>query len=104
MAETRLGLIFTLEVDGKPTVAFEAKNLREASELCSEDWLRDDLSALESEGVPLCTPAAKLKARGSYPEEIETYRSAEQTVQASDDLILAYLIPLDGLGSAENES
>ena len=31
----RLGLIFTIEVDGRPTVAFEAKNLREASEFYS---------------------------------------------------------------------
>jgi hypothetical protein len=31
-----LGLIFTIEVDGKPAVAFEARQLREAAELSKE--------------------------------------------------------------------
>jgi hypothetical protein len=49
-----LGLIFTIEVDGKPTVAFEARQLREAAELCQEEWLLADLGTLSSNGVPLC--------------------------------------------------
>ena len=36
--------IWTLEVDGKPTLAFEAKKYREANELCHEDWLRVELA------------------------------------------------------------
>jgi hypothetical protein len=29
--------VFALDIDGKPTPAFEAKKFREASELCRED-------------------------------------------------------------------
>jgi hypothetical protein len=47
-----LGSVFTIEVDGRPMVAFEAKQLREANELCNEDWFRADLSALSSNGAP----------------------------------------------------
>lgn len=46
MTGTLLPRMFTLEIDGKPTLVFEAKTLREAHELCREEWLRADLSVL----------------------------------------------------------
>jgi hypothetical protein len=97
-----LGLVFTMEIDGKPTLAFEAKNLREASELCKEDWLRADLSVLKSNGVPLCGPHAKLRVRLANGKEIQIYRDAERDVQASDDLVLTYLLESDGLGPSDD--
>jgi hypothetical protein len=33
--------IFTIEIGDTPTLAFEAKNLREAHELCQEQWFAD---------------------------------------------------------------
>jgi hypothetical protein len=93
--------IFALEIDGKPTVAFEAKNHREASELCKEEWLRADLSVLNSNGVPLCTAAAKLKVRIANEIEAQIYREAERTVQAPEDLVLAYLMELDEVGPSD---
>jgi hypothetical protein len=96
-----LGFVFALDVDGKPTVAFEANNLREASALCGEDWLRADLSVLKSNGVSLCGPHAKLKVRVASEKETQVYQDAERDVQASDDLVLAYLVELDGLGPSD---
>ena len=52
MMSSPLGIVFAMDIDGKPTLAFEAKNVREASELCKEDWLRADLSVLTSNGIP----------------------------------------------------
>ncbi len=46
------GLIFTIKVDGKPTVSFEARNLREAS--LPRGMVRSDLNALASNGEPVC--------------------------------------------------
>ena len=40
--------VFTLEVDGRPVLAFEAVRLRDAQELCKEAWLHDDLRSLRS--------------------------------------------------------
>jgi hypothetical protein len=40
--------VFALEVDGKPALAFEARNVPQAQELCKESWLRDDLASLKS--------------------------------------------------------
>jgi hypothetical protein len=97
MKPSPLRFIFTIEVDGKPTVAFEAKNLREASELCKEGWFRADLSALTSNGSPLCNATAKLKVRSASGPEQQMYADANNVVQASDDLVLAYLVDLDEL-------
>ena len=89
--------IFTIEVDGKPTVAFEAQNMNEAYQLCRERWLRADLHALKSGGKPLCNSRSVLKARTATESEVNVYREAETVVQATDDLILAYLVDLDAL-------
>jgi hypothetical protein len=96
-----LGFVFTIEIDGKPTIAFEAKNLREASELCKEDWLRADLSVLKSNGVSLCRPHAKLRVRLANENELQIYQDEQRDVQASDDLVLAYLVALDGLDPSD---
>jgi hypothetical protein len=34
--------IFTIEIGDTPTLMFEAQNMREAQELCHEQWLKDD--------------------------------------------------------------
>jgi hypothetical protein len=61
--------VFTLEVDGRPVLAFEASNFREANQLCKERWLRDDLMSLKSAGAPLGTDLSKLSVRSANPEE-----------------------------------
>src|SRR6185312_798037 len=57
--------IFTLDIDGIPTLAFEAKNLRESQQLCHETWLRQDIADLTSNGLPLWDGKARLRARRS---------------------------------------
>jgi len=94
-----LGLIFTIEVDGKPVVSFEARQLREASELCTAQWLRKDLNTLSSNGVSLCGIGSKLRARTANEAEREIYRQAVKDAETSDDILLAYLVELDGIGT-----
>jgi hypothetical protein len=91
-----LSLIFTIEVDGKPTVTFEAGRLREAAELCREDWFRADLNALNSNGIPLCGVGSKLRARIANELERAAYQEAAQQAQPRDEILLAYLVELDG--------
>jgi hypothetical protein len=57
------GSVFTMDVDGKATFAFEAKNFPETVELCKEDWVREDLIGMTSNGVPLCSSTAKFVNR-----------------------------------------
>jgi hypothetical protein len=42
MTANVLRSIFTIEIEGTPTLTFETQNLREAHELCHEQWLKDD--------------------------------------------------------------
>jgi hypothetical protein len=101
MTSSPLGLIFTIEVDGRPTVTFEARQLREAAELSKEEWLRADLNALSSNGVPLCRIGSKLKARTANEVEREVYREAVKEAMASDEIVLAYLVELDGIETTD---
>ena len=59
--------------------------MTEARELCKERWLRADLSSQKSNGIPLCDA-----------EEATLFDQAAGASTPSDDLVLAYLVELDG--------
>lgn len=87
--------VFTLDIDGKPTFSFEAKNLRESWELCHEEWLREELAQLCSNGVPLWDGKSRLRSRYASKAETDFYLEAAREKQTPDDLLLAYLVELD---------
>ena len=93
---TANAFVFTIEIGGTPTLTFEAQNLREAHELCHEQWLKDDLAEAKSDGVPLWDGKAKLRARIALPEESVLFAEAKNNGQPSDGLMLVYLVELDG--------
>jgi hypothetical protein len=88
--------IFTIEVDGKPTLAFEAKRYSEAEAICGDEELRAELSLLKSGDVPLCDDKALLEVRLARPDEAAFYRQAADTSQSNGGLLLVYLVELDG--------
>ena len=95
----RLSLsILTIEVDGKLTLAFEAKRHSEAEAICGDEGLRAKLSLLKSGDVPLCGDNAILDVRLAHPDEAALYRQAASASQSTDDLMLVYLVELDGPG------
>jgi hypothetical protein len=87
--------LFAVEVDGKATLAFEARNFREAKELCKESWLRGDLSSLKNDGIPLCNDKSKISVRLANAEEAIIFGQAVSAAEPTDDLLLAYLVELD---------
>ncbi|PSO26028.1 hypothetical protein C7G41_29080 [Bradyrhizobium sp. MOS002] len=89
--------IFTMEIDGKPVIAFGAENFAEARELCREQWLKDDLAGLTSGGVWIYKEGAKLQVRRATVREVEMYGDAERSVEAADALMIAYLVDLDDM-------
>ena len=91
-----LPTIFTIEIGDTPTLAFEAHHLREAHELCQEQWLKDDLAEAKSDGAPLWDGKAKLRARMALPDESALFTEANNNGQPSDGLMLVYLVELDG--------
>jgi len=99
MPVTLLPAIFTLDIDRKPILSFEAKNLREAHEICHEEWLREDVARLKSHNVPLWDRKVRLRARYASEAEAAAYRAAARdAVQTSDEILLAFLVELDGTG------
>ncbi|WP_045013188.1 hypothetical protein [Bradyrhizobium sp. LTSP849] len=102
MTPTLFPSIFTIEIGGKPTVTFEAKGLREASEICNAPWLREDFMSAHSNGAPLWDGNALLKERVSYEDEIATFGDACKDAQPSDGMLMVYLIELDDDDTAEN--
>ncbi|MFY9957676.1 hypothetical protein [Bradyrhizobium sp.] len=91
--------IFTIEVDGKPTLAFEAKKYSEAEVICQGEQLRTKLSALESGDLPLASGEnAVLDVRLANRDEAARYKQAAAGSHSTDDLLLVYLVELDGEG------
>jgi hypothetical protein len=92
----RLSLsIFTIEVDGKPTLAFEAKRYSEAEAISGDEGLRAKLSLLKSGDVPVCGDNAVLDVRLARPDETALYRQAADASPSTDNLMLVYLVELD---------
>jgi hypothetical protein len=87
--------VFTLEVDGRPTLAFEAARTKEAQQICKESWLRGDLALLRSSGAPLYTAQSKLSVRPATGDEANIFHQAVELAKPSADMVLAYLIELD---------
>jgi hypothetical protein len=87
--------VFTIEINGTPTVALQAKRHKDAESLCEQDRLRTDLSTLTSNGNVLCDPSATLKVRLATPAEAVLYRQATQSAEPSDDINVVYLVDLD---------
>jgi hypothetical protein len=88
--------VFTLEADDRPILAFEARATREAQSLCKESWLRSDLALLKSGGAPLLKPTAKLSVRPATAEEATIFAQGADAAKSSDDMVLVYLVELDG--------
>jgi hypothetical protein len=95
--------IFTIVIDGKPILVFEARNLREAAELCHEQWLKSDLAEAKSEGRPLWDGNAKLRARIALPDESALFVEARNNGQPSDGIMLVYVVELDGDDTQEEQ-
>jgi hypothetical protein len=92
-----LPAIFTLDIGSRAIFSFEARNLREAHEICHEHWLRADVTRLKSNGAALWDGKARLRARYASPTEAAVYREiARDAVQTSDEILLAFLVELDG--------
>jgi hypothetical protein len=89
--------VFVLDIDRRPTLAFEASDLSEAQEICRDADLRADLSALTSDGAPICQPNATLSPRAAAQEEIAAFRHAAERAPASDQPTMTFLIKIDGV-------
>ena len=89
--------IFVLEIDGRPTLAFEALELAEAQEISRDADLRADLTALRSNGVPVCVENSTLVPRPAAQDEVAAFRHAVERAPASEQPTMTFLIKIDGV-------
>jgi hypothetical protein len=90
---------FTIEIDRQPVLVLQTKWQREAEEMCQE-WLRTNLAALKSNGVPLCDAKSEAHVRLARPDEKARYWEASETSRSPDDIKVVYLVEIDGRPSA----
>jgi hypothetical protein len=95
--ETDTLQVFVLDIDRRPTLAFEAPCLAEAQEISRDVDLRTDLMALTSDGAPVCAANSTLRPRPAAQEEIAAFQHAVGRAPASDRPTMAFLIKLDGV-------
>ena len=88
--------VFTVEINGRPTLALQAKRYKDAERLCEQGRLRTELSTMTSHGTPLCDASATMKLRLANAEEAVLYRRATQSIERSSDTNVVYLVDLDG--------
>ena len=90
--------VFTLEVDGRPILAFEAGGHRDAQQICKEPWLHDDLTELKSGGVPFYTAQSKLSVRPATAQEETIFlNQAAKARKPSEDMVIGYFIEPDSI-------
>jgi len=89
--------IFTLEINGKPTLVFEAMGFAEADEISRDTELRLDLSSLTTDGIPILTEHAPLIPRPAVQAEIAAFKRAVELAPTSDEPTMAFLIKIDGI-------
>ena len=70
-------VVFVLEIEQRPVVAFEAVSAREARELAKERWLQDHLKRLRSNGRPLWRKFSAPN-RWAIGEQVDEVRSRNQ--------------------------
>ena len=88
--------VFTIEINGRPTLALQAKRHKDAEHLSEHGRLRTTLSTITSHGTPLCDASATMKVRLATAEEAALYRRATQSTDPSIDTNVVYLVDLDG--------
>jgi hypothetical protein len=86
---------FTIEVDGRPTIAFKARKYAEAEAICEDQGLRAKLRLLKSGQVPICSDNATIIVRLAHPDEAALYGQATSASPSTDNVMLVYLVELD---------
>jgi hypothetical protein len=89
--------VFTLEIDGRPILVFDACSIEEASGICALPEFRADLGELKRQGKPLFGDSAVFAARDATATEVVTFDYAVTNAGSSDGPTMALLVPVDGM-------
>jgi hypothetical protein len=89
---------FVLEADGHAILAFHAKDLEHARDLCSQPWFTNELAAFRSCGRPLWDSSRRLSLRrtgAAEDAELQIALTAEIARGEYQGTIFAFFVPID---------
>ena len=89
-------VVFVLEIEGRPILAFEATSAREAKELLKERWLLDDLLSHRTDGIPLWNGKERLRTGIAIGEQLAEVKAALKRIE-NQELPIVYLVALDSV-------
>lgn len=88
--------VYTLEIEGRPVVAFAADANSELQEIQKEGRILENLKRLKSDGTPLWDARAPVTVRTARSKERSRYcQAAEEATVSPEDLVLVYFVELD---------
>ena len=87
--------IFTLDINGRPTLALQAQNIEFARGMCAVPDFRLDLSEITSDGVPVCPADSVFGLRPATKKEKAAFNRAVGLAPAADDFTFVMLIKVD---------
>ena len=86
--------VYTLEIDGKPMLAFPASSFREAQSMLKEEWLLNDLRELKSKGAAVWDGKTKLVVRNADAAESGKFaRESKRQHRRSADRLPGRICP-----------
>lgn len=91
------GQIFTVEIAGRPVVAFNADSAEDAVGFCALPEFRQDLAELTSDGVSLYESHQALIVRAADCAEIAAFERGAGPAPRADGPTMVFLIQVDGL-------
>jgi hypothetical protein len=87
--------IFTLDINGRPTLALQAPNIEFARGMCAVPDFRLDLCEMTSDGVAVCPADSLFELRPATKEEVAAFKRAVGLALPADDFTFAFLIKVD---------
>ncbi len=93
-------MIFVLEIKGTPTLAFEADDLDHARAYAESAEVREDLTELRSNGVPMWNGKDAMNVRPATEAEEDLFEEQrgedwEEEPHADPEDFVVFLVPLD---------
>ena len=95
MSETLSLLIFTIEADSKPLLAFAAKKYQEAVAFCADERVLTKLRSVSSSGVPLCDDYSILRVRLATSDERARYHDRTKQRSSMENRAAVFLVDVD---------
>ena len=86
-----------LEIGGQPVLALVSGNIEQATALCSEAWLLEELASYRTCGKPIWDGKAELVVRYADAREtmeLDTIR-LERARKEYEGYVFAFLVPVD---------